>query len=179
MGETNLLFSFDYTSSSDGVVEWRLVEANTDGTPNFDGLQIAYDTMSVNSSTTPATLTFTYDISDNADPSKTYTWAGKITINGADYAFNNTNNLVNVDILDNTNDIDKNSIILYPNPANDFLNIEFEKKTENIIIYNITGQKIATFKTNSLHTKLAMSQLPKGMYLLKTDSGTIKSFIKS
>lgn len=74
-------------------------------------------------------------------------------------------------------DITKTNIKVYPNPVKDFINITSDKAIKSVEIYDVLGRLI---KTNS-STKINVSQLSKGNYLLKikTDSGDIiEKFIK-
>ncbi|MXV38021.1 T9SS type A sorting domain-containing protein [Flavobacteriaceae bacterium Ap0902] len=52
---------------------------------------------------------------------------------------------------------------IYPNPVEDFINIKVDGEIENIDIYSINGQLI---KNANAH-KINVSDLPKGVYILK------------
>ncbi len=60
----------------------------------------------------------------------------------------------------------KSELRLYPNPANNILNIEFNG-IGNLSIYNIQGQKLYQ---NKLSHQLDISDFPKGIYFLKIKS---------
>ena len=70
----------------------------------------------------------------------------------------------------NINDImPKNDINIFPNPCNDFINIETETKIENINIFDINGRLVLTKKYNSSIQKnyeIDCSGLKQGIYYL-------------
>jgi len=74
-------------------------------------------------------------------------------------------------------DITKTNIKVYPNPVKDFINITSDKSIKSVEIYDALGRLIK----KDTYTKINVSQLSKGNYLLKikTDSGDIiEKFIK-
>ncbi|MGA9212427.1 T9SS type A sorting domain-containing protein [Kaistella sp.] len=69
---------------------------------------------------------------------------------------------------------------LYPNPTSDILNIETQQNISKIEIFDMTGKLLKT--TNGKDKKVSVSQLTKGMYLIKlyTENGVVNSkFIKN
>ena len=56
------------------------------------------------------------------------------------------------------------SIIVYPNPSQDFLNIEAQYPIRKLEIFNLSGQKISEFENAN---KIDVLNLNKGTYLLK------------
>ena len=78
---------------------------------------------------------------------------------------------------------EKESVLLYPNPVKDVLNIildSFSANT-NVEIYSALGQKVLQIKISSSNVSLPMSEIPSGLYFCKINSGTkttIKKFIK-
>lgn len=77
----------------------------------------------------------------------------------------------------------KESIVIYPNPVNDVLNITTSSiSSENtIVIYSALGQKVLETKAISGAVSLTISQLPSGVYFCRINSGTqnfTKTFIK-
>jgi len=63
-----------------------------------------------------------------------------------------------------------NAVKMYPNPASgNFVNID---SNEDLVveIYNILGKKVKTQKITSTHKKLSISELAKGVYLVKLNS---------
>jgi|GEM_PF-269682 len=59
--------------------------------------------------------------------------------------------------------LSKNSAVIYPNPANDFVNIESKEGVRSAEIYSLAGQKILS--SNS--PKIDVSHLNTGIYLMK------------
>lgn len=95
-GASDKTFTFTYTSDVEVEIEWQLVPANEDGSPNWGGGQISYNKLSGTypATATPTEVSFTYSVGGTAGD--TYTWAGKLTSGGADFAYNNTGNLVTI-----------------------------------------------------------------------------------
>jgi hypothetical protein len=61
--------------------------------------------------------------------------------------------------------IQSNKLIIYPNPANSFINVECKNGFE---IYNSIGQVIK--QCSQATTQINISELPNGLYILKTDN---------
>ncbi|SRX74703.1 T9SS type A sorting domain-containing protein [Aequorivita antarctica] len=59
--------------------------------------------------------------------------------------------------------IGKKSTAIYPNPTNDWVNIQSKEEIKSIEIYNLAGQKIIT----NTSTRTNVSYLNKGIYLVK------------
>ena len=68
-----------------------------------------------------------------------------------------------------------NNISVYPNPANNVINVNATSNISNVEVYTITGQKVGDFTANSTHTAISTSNLTSGLYLMKihTDNGVI------
>ena len=69
----------------------------------------------------------------------------------------------------NIANIAANEILIYPNPANDILNIELGSKTNaesTINLYNSMGALVLSTKTTEGKTSLSVAGLPKGIYLI-------------
>ena len=81
-------------------------------------------------------------------------------------------NILSIDI----GEIRSNQIEIYPNPANEFVNIECESTIKNISIYNVTGQMIKTFPIeNHNNTRINLKNLNEGLYFIRvsTENGLI------
>lgn len=77
------------------------------------------------------------------------------------------------------NSIPNYSVVLYPNPANDFINVITTQTIKSVEIINYLGQKIDTEITNE---KIDIHSLNDGCYIIKiiTEKGEInKMFIKT
>ncbi len=65
---------------------------------------------------------------------------------------------------------------VYPNPANDEINISFVKESHHAFtLRNVTGEVVYSAENYSLAEKIDISSLPKGIYMveIKDDSGKI------
>lgn len=77
-----------------------------------------------------------------------------------------------------------NDISVFPNPANDFLNIYFQNANKkNIKIIDALGNYILVFNSSHLHENFNIKNFPAGLYLVivQNDHGEIqkKRFIKA
>jgi hypothetical protein len=72
---------------------------------------------------------------------------------------------------------------VYPNPAHDVLNIEFDKQFQKqnmrITLFDGVGKKVLQPKpvVHTLYTKLDISTLPKGVYFVEIQ-GSQKHIVK-
>lgn len=78
---------------------------------------------------------------------------------------------------------DKNlldSFKIYPNPADDFINIRLDDEIVSVTVYSMSGQKIINLKTNN--QKIDVSNIPSGSYVLEVktkDAVITENFIKN
>ncbi|HEX8561345.1 MAG TPA: T9SS type A sorting domain-containing protein [Flavobacterium sp.] len=72
----------------------------------------------------------------------------------------------------------KNTVQLYPNPANEVLNIGGDYNAASYQIYDSTGKLISNGVINAEST-IDVSQLQTGMYFIKLDSAAAVKFLKS
>jgi len=73
-----------------------------------------------------------------------------------------------------SDEVSENDINVFPNPANNVINIVSEKNIENIKILNFIGQVIFEETSNSNNVKLNSSDYPAGIYFLQINiSGNI------
>jgi hypothetical protein len=77
----------------------------------------------------------------------------------------------------------KNTVKIYPNPTNDLITIENTAFAEDeiISIYNIHGQLLLQQETKQAKTEIDISNLAKGVYVVKlgnTDGVSVQKFIK-
>jgi hypothetical protein len=78
-------------------------------------------------------------------------------------------------------DLSRFNFSVYPNPVANKLQVNASEKISKIEIYNIIGQKVIDKKINETNNRIDVSQLNKGIYILKTfigDSVGTKRFIK-
>ncbi len=60
------------------------------------------------------------------------------------------------------------NISMYPNPANNVLNIDAKSNIENVSIYNLLGQIVISESVNKQSTSLNIANLQTGIYVVKT-----------
>lgn len=60
------------------------------------------------------------------------------------------------------------NVRMYPNPANNVLNIEAKTNIENVSIYNLLGQEIISKSVNNSTATLDISNLQVGVYVVKS-----------
>lgn len=64
-------------------------------------------------------------------------------------------------------DLTKNEFKIYPNPAQDFINISGNKEISSVQFYDLSGKLVKNHSLNSKQTNLNIASLPKGIYILK------------
>lgn len=74
--------------------------------------------------------------------------------------------------------INKMELKIYPNPATNHINIEYEGSISSVEIYNIQRQ-IMTFEYNPSNMKIDVSDFPHGMYVLIINKNYSTMFIKN
>jgi len=77
--------------------------------------------------------------------------------------------------------ISEPNVNVFPNPVSDYLNISiaiaaFNERISEITIFNIQGNEILHKQVNENSTKINMSRLKKGIYVLEGVTGTGKYF---
>ncbi len=91
---------------------------------------------------------------------------------------------INVSACTGINEVDDiNALTIYPNPANEILNVELENlnETATVSIINALGEIIFIEKATANNTTLNTSNLINGIYFIKVESkngSAIKKFIK-
>lgn len=68
-----------------------------------------------------------------------------------------------------------NNVTVFPNPANNVLNVNANSNITLVEVYNLMGQKIAAFDVNSNSTQINTAALTSGVYMLKinTENGVV------
>lgn len=150
----------------------------------FDALDSWDKTAYFNESITDNTVDFTYgeltannyqwDFGDATtsslqNPSHTYDTIGDFNVTltithcGRTHIFTKTIHISTLNV--NDNQLEDKTILVYPNPAKNILNIKGLKNTKNtIVIYNTLGQKIKQFE--NIADKISISDLEKGIYFI-------------
>lgn len=72
------------------------------------------------------------------------------------------------------NEVEDN-ISIYPNPANNVLNVNASSNINKVEVYNMLGQNVMTVSVNDTNASINTSNLTQGMYMLKlhTDNGVV------
>ena len=70
-----------------------------------------------------------------------------------------------------------NEISIYPNPVNGTMNVTLNR-AEEVVIYNMVGQKVASFNGNIGVNSFDASNLNSGIYFLQAGSDTQKFIVK-
>lgn len=72
-------------------------------------------------------------------------------------------------------EVSNNEVSVYPNPANNVVNVNANSNIDNVEIYSISGQKVGDFSANGTTTSINTESLSAGMYLMKinTENGVI------
>ncbi len=89
--------------------------------------------------------------------------------------------VINQQVLANESFELNNKIAIYPNPANDFINIQSNYLVQKIEIQDLNGRMISNENQNSESIVININELSNGIYLLKiqTEKGVlINKFIK-
>ncbi|RQO32250.1 hypothetical protein DBR32_01170 [Taibaiella sp. KBW10] len=176
-------------TGNDAIVITTIPDPINDGfnfVPLFNEAQgkVRFEPIDANS-----TYTYTWNFGDGGTsnqmtPTHVYTTAGDYLVSMfiSNGCTDTTVTLpIRVDFTLGTVTVSKNNINmkLYPNPAQDQLNLELIGDHiffRNIIVYNVIGQKVLDQKTNKTTAeKISTQQLPAGMYILKaeTDKGMV------
>jgi hypothetical protein len=59
------------------------------------------------------------------------------------------------------------SIKIYPNPAVEYIQLDNTDGVSRIEIYNMVGTKVSTYNVNSPDDRFSVSELPRGLYLVR------------
>jgi hypothetical protein len=91
-----------------------------------------------------------------------------------EYYFYVTNFFIDSDPV-GIEEVESNNISVYPNPANNYVNVNANSNISNVEVYTISGQKVADFTANGTQAVISTSNLSNGMYLMRinTENGTI------
>ncbi|MCL2649609.1 MAG: T9SS type A sorting domain-containing protein [Candidatus Azobacteroides sp.] len=69
-------------------------------------------------------------------------------------------------------------IAISPSPATDFISVSGLQGNEMLYVYNINGQQLLSRKASGETEQIAVSHLPTGIYLLKTNDGQMIKWVK-
>lgn len=77
-----------------------------------------------------------------------------------------------------TNVFENNNFRAYPNPVKDVLTLEYSSDITSVTVFNMLGQQVITRSLNATSTKVDMSQLNAGAYLVSVKMGDVEKTIK-
>ncbi len=60
-----------------------------------------------------------------------------------------------------------NDLQIFPNPATHYIELNTTKKVDRIVIYNVVGRRMKSFKVEADGEKYYINSLPIGMYLVQ------------
>ncbi len=75
-------------------------------------------------------------------------------------------------------DFESLKVVVYPNPANDILNIQAEVSISSVTVLNLLGQTLLTSKGNSKNEQIDISGLSAGNYFVKVFVGDESSVLR-
>ena len=91
---------------------------------------------------------------------------------------------VTIDFISNitaplkTNSFDSSGFSYYPNPIKEVLNLAYVNEITNVAVYNLLGQQVIAEYLNANQTKIDMSHLTRGTYLVKVTADNQVKTIK-
>ena len=90
---------------------------------------------------------------------------------------------INTAVLLSTTEQSLETMKLFPNPASDYITLNIPANDSGIVkFYNVLGQEVLSQELNSINTKINISELDSGIYLvtIKTLEGSVtKKLIKN
>ena len=132
---------------------------------------------------------YTFDIvpTANLKPAESYEFRIRRNASDTNELFSNGSNAYTVTAIDfqaitdataGVKNYELKKIAVYPNPASDIISISNDLKQEigTVKIYDVYGKLV---KKSDHFENIDISNLAKGMYLIKTDSGRLSKFIKN
>lgn len=159
-------FGYDNLTSVDDINNHvaRTLIAPPGNTGENPMTQLAFNTGSETSIAIFIRAVGPYDAGSHGDPTKDKGW-----MNGdAEVRLDNLS-LVNLGPTASVNDVFASKVSIYPNPANEFVTISSSVEINKIEVYNLLGKKVSS-SSSLINNTLDISNLSKGMYLLKLTS---------
>lgn len=68
------------------------------------------------------------------------------------------------------NEVEANQTSVYPNPANNVINVTSAANMNSIEVYTIAGQKVANYTVNGTQAAINVNNLSNGMYIMQIAS---------
>lgn len=163
----NSAASFDYIVANETYPERFAVYVIAAGQTYQNATQVVAPTDATNDS---EWLTQNIDLTAFANQSIQI--AIKCISDADEYLFGVTNFTVTDEVAVKEYD---NNISVYPNPANNVINVNSTSNISNVEVYTITGQKVGDFTANNTNIAINTSNLTNGLYLMQihTENGVI------
>ena len=70
------------------------------------------------------------------------------------------------------------SFTYYPNPVKEVLNLSYSQNISDVAVFNLLGQQVVTKSVNASQTKIDMSNLATGTYIVKVTANNVVKTIK-
>lgn len=155
----------DYTWVADKLGYY---EENFDGQPTAGYITGSYD------------LTIPEDFILSADLTAGQRYVIEVGMSGENWAWIGISNKYELTVEGSATGIDDaeaEGLRCHPNPTSDLLSLDGIKIGETISIYSVTGALVKTVTVSSSPAQISVSDLAKGLYIVKTSDATVK-FIK-
>lgn len=165
------------------TLQWRAIESNlpSDWTPNVgicDNVNCYILSSLYPSGTLKTTASYTalgdFHIQVDLSPSTTLgTYYFKLRLHNQAIS---TDTAVETYIISKTNPTaaayvtkSTDNVVLYPNPANNELNVVYDASADvkNIAVYNIIGKAMTIYRVNGTSANLNLENIPSGIYFVR------------
>jgi hypothetical protein len=111
------------------------------------------------------------------NPTLTTVYTASATLNGCTQAKSFTVTVNPCNSIDSRFKIQDSKLRIYPNPANEILNVEFVGVIQKLKVVNALGQVVKESETIDQNAEIKIDDLPEGIYILSLRSGE-ESFTK-
>ena len=81
------------------------------------------------------------------------------------------------DCEDGVSQNDGPTIVVYPNPANDFVTLKSED-LGTVRVYNALGQKVDEFEANGNELRISTAGYENGLYVVKAGEQTLRFVVR-
>ena len=95
--------------------------------------------------------------------------------NGSDCAWIDNVVIPAATIITDVNEIaETKEVVVYPNPANDVLNVELGDNSADVVIFNCLGQEVRHLEMVSGIVQISIEDLTSGVYFVKANGNVVK-----
>lgn len=172
--------SFNYTASAAGTCQIQLFKTDSSGNIDYGAGTDVYFAGPVAAAATSTTFSQTFTIPANLPVSSSlpagvvYKWFFKLAVGGTDYYAANPQTTITATL--GTKSFNENKV-----------EVRYDAKSKNIVFYNIEnsemalydskGSKVMELKKVSQNSSIDLSSLSSGLYLLKSNNGSVYKFV--